>query len=450
MTTSPDRRSPRIADISVQDLFGRYTYRLPVKGTLDPELWVLYGGNGTGKTTILKLLHHLLSGGAGRGHKTAVTRVPFRSVAIRFDNGVVVEATRPECSDGSYGMTLSAAGERHHVLYEVDEDGRISKIGPHAEAQELFARRVGDELGLMPYFLGDDRRLDSDAFEEETGRSRTEERLYRSYSELALMERRELLPDTPSVQLGIAFERVQQWARREALSGANVGNENANTIYANVLQQLTFESDEQLNEDFGPTETSDVVTTLHEIAERTKEQSKFGITLPFEAKKIVDLITGARAERRILMVRVLRPYLDGLKARLDAQDSLYRTLDVYTNVINAFLFDKEIGIDVRRGIVVKTTSGIQLEPERLSSGERQLLSLLSSLILARQQRFSLVLIDEPELSLNVAWQRELVPALLACAEGGEIQFCLATHSVELLSHYRDRVVTLRPKVRAGK
>jgi predicted ATP-binding protein involved in virulence len=74
-----------------------------------------------------------------------------------------------------------------------------------------------------------------------------------------------------------------------------------------------------------------------------------------------------------------------------------------------------------------------------SSGERQLVLLLSNTILARDTA-GIFLIDEPELSLNVKWQRNLVSALLRCSEGSRIQYVLASHTLELITqHKRDAI-----------
>jgi ABC-type glutathione transport system ATPase component len=52
------------------------------------------------------------------------------------------------------------------------------------------------------------------------------------------------------------------------------------------------------------------------------------------------------------------------------------------------------------------------------------------------------MIDEPEISLNIKWQRQLIKALLGIADEGRVQFIFASHSIELLSQHRDRVVKL--------
>ena len=55
---------------------------------------------------------------------------------------------------------------------------------------------------------------------------------------------------------------------------------------------------------------------------------------------------------------------------------------------------------------------------------------------------TIFIIDEPEISLNVKWQRQLIHALLELTKGSQVQFILATHSMELLSQYMGHVIKL--------
>jgi predicted ATP-dependent endonuclease of OLD family len=77
----------------------------------------------------------------------------------------------------------------------------------------------------------------------------------------------------------------------------------------------------------------------------------------------------------------------------------------------------------------------------MSSGERQLLVLFSNIVSLRGSP-SILLIDEPELSLNPIWQRKLFPALTKFVQGSEIQIICATHSMEILAQNPEYVKEL--------
>ena len=138
---------------------------------------------------------------------------------------------------------------------------------------------------------------------------------------------------------------------------------------------------------------------------------------------------------------VLAPYTRGLETRLDALQEIKNLISLFLDNINSFFTDKQITYQLREGIRIISSSEEILQPKVLSSGERQLLLLFCTIVSARSAK-GIFIIDEPELSLNVKWQRRLLKSLLECIQGSSIQFVLATHSLELISQYRNSVVKL--------
>ena len=77
MTERSDGRAKNphsVVRISLEKLFGQFSYELPGKEDHRDvsNLFILYGDNGSGKTTILSLLFHLLESEDNKGHKTFV------------------------------------------------------------------------------------------------------------------------------------------------------------------------------------------------------------------------------------------------------------------------------------------------------------------------------------------------------------------------------------------
>ena len=131
-----------IAKIEVKKLFGRYDYEIPIgkdANTETPRVCLLYGDNGTGKTTILKLIFHLLSASNKRGHRTFVARTPFQRFDIVFSDSSRITATRPKDDlVGGFNLELAIGGRRPEVA-RIDTDpetGGVSSdsITPQAEA----------------------------------------------------------------------------------------------------------------------------------------------------------------------------------------------------------------------------------------------------------------------------------------------------------------------------
>lgn len=81
-----------------------------------------------------------------------------------------------------------------------------------------------------------------------------------------------------------------------------------------------------------------------------------------------------------------------------------------------------------------------INSDSLSAGEKQMLSFIAYNAFYSD---AVVLIDEPELSLHVDWQRQLFPILLA--QQATNQFVIATHSPFIYSKYPDKELQIDPK-----
>ncbi|HFW6085601.1 TPA: AAA family ATPase, partial [Salmonella enterica subsp. enterica serovar Enteritidis] len=79
----------------------------------------------------------------------------------------------------------------------------------------------------------------------------------------------------------------------------------------------------------------------------------------------------------------------------------------------------------------------------LSSGEKQLLILFIETLLQQNKPF-IYLTDEPELSLHIAWQRKIIPAIKQLNPNAQI--IAATHSPEVASKYRNAIFDMEKLV----
>ena len=81
----------------------------------------------------------------------------------------------------------------------------------------------------------------------------------------------------------------------------------------------------------------------------------------------------------------------------------------------------------------------------LSSGEQHLLNLYYQLLFEIEPD-TLVMIDEPELSMNVVWQRNFLKDLQRIIELRKFDVLIATHSPEIIYDKWDWTVALGEKV----
>lgn len=113
---------------------------------------------------------------------------------------------------------------------------------------------------------------------------------------------------------------------------------------------------------------------------------------------------------------------------------IFSEFDRYLTSVNSFLSDskKRMGFDESGNLKVFVDSEIDGRTiSSLSSGERQLVVILTHLAFNRQaKQANVLIIDEPELSLHLRWQELFVDAVTSASP--DLQLILATHSPSII------------------
>jgi ABC-type transport system involved in cytochrome c biogenesis ATPase subunit len=134
---------------------------------------------------------------------------------------------------------------------------------------------------------------------------------------------------------------------------------------------------------------------------------------------------------------VIDTYVQDTMKKLAVLEPLRRRLALFSDFVNQHYTPKSITFDPENGFTILSKNGPEsLAPARLSSGEQQIL-VLAHHVLFRASPGTLVLIDEPELSLHVGWQATLVDDLSAMGRERGLAFLLATHSPSLIAGRHD-------------
>lgn len=147
--------------------------------------------------------------------------------------------------------------------------------------------------------------------------------------------------------------------------------------------------------------------------------------------------------------KVLLIYLADREKKLSAFDNLLKRLELFTNILNERRFThKTIKINKDKGFVFLTNQGKELALTDLSSGEQHEVIMLYELIFNTKPD-TLVLIDEPEISLHVTWQKDFLNDLIQIIELQQIQVLIATHSPQIINNRWDLVYNLADKALAA-
>jgi predicted ATP-binding protein involved in virulence len=147
---------------------------------------------------------------------------------------------------------------------------------------------------------------------------------------------------------------------------------------------------------------------------------------------------------------ILSVYIEDVEKKLGVFKEIASKIDLLRRIINSkFSYSyKEISFNKEKGFVFKTlyhptaATGETLSPTDLSSGEQHELVLLYELLF-KVQKNSLVLIDEPELSLHVGWQAQFLKDLQDITKLADLDILMATHSPDIIQDRWDLTVELK-------
>ena len=424
--------SGRLCEIAITGLFGARSSE-PLRIKLDPRRpTVLTGGNGTGKSTILRLV------GAISALDIATLReAPIQSIALSFESIPTLRYSRSE-----RGGTVTWGDKRHHIrLLEGIESlpmWALDALSGDTPAGD-FTRRLrqyAQEQGVDPHeyrlvrdaLVGHPRTMDapsppwfSDFKEAFAVLHVTDQRLVvdadadarRYTSDRARSSRRAVVAasrDLASKMLEIdsAYARASQ-ARdrafpREVIAAMAEHSNVTDTRLEELLQSVNSRR-ERLRQ----------VGLLD--SDQTFEQLDFGLDRP-EVRPVIAT------------------FLESTLSKLTVLDELSHRLQTFKAFLDARFRTKRVELRRREGVRFIVDDSIEITPEQLSSGEQQLF-VLAYEVLFRAEMSTLLIVDEPEISLHVLWQDTLIDDLVELGEPSRVQFLMATHSPALLASHPD-------------
>ncbi|MFE6784168.1 AAA family ATPase [Streptomyces sp. NPDC057680] len=471
-----------VASLEICGLFGHKDLYIDLTGDAPAEsqgrrLSLLYGNNGSGKTTALRLLWHALSPDNIVGHRTKIAYTPFDTFTIKLCGGDVIRFTKHSGAVGSFSVTVSNSdGKLLEQAYEEVGDGRVQALSlarpledrsqdslfeledeashvmrtfgsvriqreprrRREDTADLYAKYLRG-LGSGPYLLADDRKIYGDGIEESRPSRNRRVHVIEDQDPAAIY-------GVPA-ELNTALLRVYEAIQKMVFNGNVSGSRDSNNVYLGILQKISRTNATEADS----TTRERLRARLESVAMKTRDYSVYGLMPPIRKDSFSEVLDRTPDNKFGVAEDVMQPFLEAQEARLDALSGVARLLSTLTKEINRFFSSsgKAASYKAQQGLRVLSEEGDQLQPEDLSSGERQILLLLLNTVLAREST-PLFLIDEPELSLNVKWQRQLVSALLALTEGSPVQFIIATHSIEVLTGHRESLATVRPVSTKGQ
>lgn len=123
----------------------------------------------------------------------------------------------------------------------------------------------------------------------------------------------------------------------------------------------------------------------------------------------------------------------------DKKDKVLKMLNKYIKLLKDFIKDKNFSMETSAGGLTVKRGRNSFPITMLSSGEKQLLILLTETLLQMNKR-TIFIADEPELSLHISWQKRIVPSIYELNSNAQI--ILATHSPEIVGKWKTNAISM--------
>lgn len=438
----------KIKKIKINGLHGYFQYDI----NLNEDISLLYGKNGSGKTTVLNLIEFIIG-----GEFYKLRDITFKDVIITTtDNKILKLSNVNNIIDVNFLNNNDQIRLEDLNKYFSEERYRgngFNKLQFIRDYPIIKIIRDSFDYVYLPLERISNSRLINN--EQYTKPSRIiHKQFYRYHSKDASMDIVKYLVDLQMRYVNDQIRELNEKFRNDVLETmfvltgqkfdfhqliAYFRNENVlnelNILkekYIALLREFNIINDSN-NED--AKKYSDYFERLlNDVEELNSEKNKDrGIHAKFVAtyneiekiKKITQLASESEKMKR--------------NAR--------KLIDQFIEVVNNFLLDGEDGKNIKitnDGTVYFETAytNDKVDITYLSSGEKQLVNLLAHFIFkASDLKNGIFVADEPELSLHLNWQKMFIQQLHHI--NPKIQLIFATHSPELVGSYRNKIIKIQ-------
>ena len=420
----------KLITLKIEALFNTFTYDLHFDS--QDRYLILTGINGYGKTTILNMISSL----ANKDLYYFYT-VPFASIDFGFEDGSVLLLSSSRVDDDASADVPVRSGRR--LLFDMKEAGgktigsfgidaatiaRVMKTGYHFSHIVINNRLKEDYESKEFYQMMKDERL-LDTIIQLTGKN-AEQMMMRldafkaTYIEAErTVECRYLRPKNTVPNLEY---RDSKWYLIDHL--ASDFRYMLNNEYANYVKYSQKVDADFINQAISSTLVYDRRTydaEMEKLVVRAKELELLGLIPHMEAKHYDE----ANA-------KMLTAYIVSQNEKMDFYNILLNKIRLFSKLIEERGFvNKNMSVTVKDGFRFRADDNGFIDLSLLSSGEQNEVVMLYTLVFGVGDD-SMLLIDEPENSLHVLWQKKFMRTIEEVSAVKNLFVVVATHSPQII------------------
>lgn len=403
-----------LTKIKIKGLFNQFNYEIELK---ENGLTVLTGPNGYGKTTLLKIIYAFAV-----KNLFFFFQLPFKTIVLTQETSEV----------------KLAKTEKDTLVFQWDNGEPMSY--KYSDIISVLIKETKRGLENSPY--------ESRWGDKRTNRFYTTENLTQQWPELDpeiqvkfqmptigdvyLIKEQRLIKNISAIRTHYGFEEMSNTIEEYATELTKTLNDILATA-SKIGQELDSSFPRRLFEETTQISEKEFNNRYELLKEKQRKLKLYGL-----AATQADSHPSFKEEN----AKALFVYLNDTEKKLAVFDDVLRKLEIFTTLLTdrQFAF-KQLEISPDFGFKFTTANQAELSLTDLSSGEQQEVVLRYELLFKVRPN-TLVLIDEPEISLHVAWQKEVLNDLLKILKLQKIAIIVATHSPQIIGEHWDSVVDL--------
>ena len=446
----------RVREIRTKRLFGLYDHHVPL--FLNDRVTIVHGANGVGKTVLLRLVHAIFS----HDYLTLLS-VPYEELVVTLTDDTQISISQPTQTRVRAIETPEESQQPLSILIRATPGGGIFPIEFEVRTDQFsFDRWAQQIVGTTSWLhlFGPDRYYDS-----RSEITYTAAELWQTFAR----EGHERRPTPLNTEIPSEYNALISKVKTHLVETQRLMRVGPKAGKVRRSESPTFTPAVMFDAQELAAKLRDAFTQYGRESQKldqTFPQRLFNLPQVMSPPQIKSLLSDIENDQgRLAKLGILdspRPYpfspsiFDGTDtAKLDAMDLFVRDskeklrpllnfasrIEPLLSNINAKFKNKSIQLDREKGLIAIAADGSEIRPDQLSSGEQHEIVLLFHLLF-RISKNTLVLIDEPELSLHIDWQRQVLPELLEIAERIEIDALVATHSPYIAGERDELMISL--------
>lgn len=407
-----------LTEFKIEGLFGSRDICIPFNNPVK----ILIGENGLGKTTMLNALYYTIT---SQFHK--LNSIDFEKISLTLSSGDVFEISKSDIAlvsdEELLNPRVTNITSRLDKILTDDEKIELARAFQNqdnktlAQTVDKYVRKVSPQFPSYSFLI---RKSIQFMFEGTLAKLQelstklrqnlgtdiiyfpTYRRIEEDLKTLGLNEEKILREDRGLIHFGM--EDVQTILDSNLLEIKNTAINGFSSLTGELLNQYVEELPKIPKKIQKKIESNILNIILDRVGENIKQTTK---------DEIIRLVDSKQIFQQQEKYRYLANFLVQLIKIYEEQEELDYLLKEFSEVCSKYLIGKRLVYNESK-LTISTYDNIKDKPidlKNLSSGEKQILSIFSKIYL-ESRNSKIVLFDEPELSLSIEWQRDLLTDIL--------------------------------------